>query len=588
MIIQPSFGKPNYGMGNYPPAFDRWWMERPSNDDRTNFESETAGDDILHKNKSPLPHVLVVDDDESLGHMLERAIAKLTGYDCIYVKDATLAMQVLEKSAVDVVITDIRMPGMNGMELMRRVKEGFAAAVILMTGYHDDFSYEDAIQQGANDFIEKPLRPTELIVRLKRVLKERENSTKIRQTEEELRKMNWELKTQIEEHRSELLRINALHQAEINERQQIEEELRQSRESYKLATDAAQEGLWEMDLVNRTVRWNKTFRDQFGDLSDKKLSRHWWSDRIHAEDFERIAGDFTRALEGTVTTWNQEYRFLRPDGTYAYVLNRAHIERNETGKAIKVYGAMLDITPLRQTEIELKKRTSQLERANEELESFSYSVSHDLKEPLRAIEGFSRILFLDLKDELDNEAKRKFDVIREKTRKMAQLIENILIFSRLGLQEITVTFNNWEKLVGDVWQEVLDRDSERNVKFTISPLAACYGDENMMRQVFTNLLSNALKFTKGRNPAIIEVGCEEKKDEYIYYVKDNGIGFDMRFSYKLFKIFNRLHSDKEFAGTGIGLSFVKRIIERHGGRVWAGGKVNEGATFYFTLPKHIR
>lgn len=499
MITQSSY-EGQLRIGKYPlEALERRWAEGAW-EDADAPKGATKGTDKPDKNEYHIPNILIVDDDESFGHMLERVIVKLTGYDCTYVKDATKAVQVLEKSIADVVITDIRMPGMNGLELTRYLKGKYSADIIVITGYQEDFLYENAIDCGASDFIEKPIKPSELIIRLRRVLRERESSAKLRQTEDELRKMNLELKKQIEKHCAELLRINALHQAEINERKQAEEGLRQSRERYRLATDAAHEGIWDMDLINKMVRWNKTFSDQFGDLPDKRLSRQWWFDRIHPEDFDRIISDFTGALKGTVTTWNQEYRFLRSDGTYAHVLNRAYIERNKTGRAIKVYGAMLDITPMRQIEIELKKQALQLERANEELESFSYSVSHDLREPLRAIEGFARMLLMDLQDKLDDETKRKFDVIREKTRKMAQLIEDILTFSHLGQQNITATFVNWEKLVAEVWKEIKDQHEGRKVKLTISPLAACQGDEHLMRQVLTNLLSNAVKFTKEQGP----------------------------------------------------------------------------------------
>ncbi len=542
------------------------------------------GNDGPDKDKSRFPNILIVDDDESFGSMLEKAIVRLTGYNCSYARDANAAMQILEETVVDVVITDIKMPGMNGLELTRHIKDKYQADIIVITGYQEDFFYEYAIEHGASDFIEKPIRPTELVSRLKRVLRERENFAQRRQAEEKLQEMNSQLERRVVERHAALLRINALLLAEIHERQQAEEELCASKNRYRLATDAAHEGIWDMDLINNMVRWNKTFSDQFGDLPDTRLSWQWWLDRIHPEDSDRTIAGFTGALKGTSAAWNQEYRFLRPDGTYAQVINRAHIERDSAGKAIKIYGAMLDITPLRQVETALKKQALQLEQANKELESFSYSISHDLREPLRAIHGFSRMLLKDWQDKDDEAIRHKIAVIQTKAEQMGQLIENVLTFSRLGRQSLTLNSLDLEKLATEVWNELREHSPQRNVIIEISAMTPCRGDYNMIRQVLANLLSNALKFTKDKETATIEVGGYAIAEEHVYYVKDNGVGFDMRFADKLFKIFQRLHSQEEYEGIGVGLSFVKRIIERHGGRIWAEGKINKGATFYFTLP----
>lgn len=244
---------------------------------------------------------------------------------------------------------------------------------------------------------------------------------------------------------------------------------------------------------------------------------------------------------------------------------------------------------------DLKQRTVQLETLNKELESFSYSVSHDLRAPLRAIDGFSNILFEDYQDRLDDEGRRLFGVVRENAKKMGQLIDDILSFSRMGRNEMAVQAIDMEQLVKEVYQELAAFVPERKIQFSLKPLAPACGDRSMIRQVMVNLISNALKFTRGREMTAIEVGTitgemekggigEAGKAENIYYVKDNGVGFDMKYADKLFGVFQRLHSEAEFTGTGIGLAIVKRVITRHGGRVWAEGKVGEGAVVCFTLP----
>ena len=232
----------------------------------------------------------------------------------------------------------------------------------------------------------------------------------------------------------------------------------------------------------------------------------------------------------------------------------------------------------------LKKESEKLEDANKELEAFAYSVSHDLRVPLRAIDGFSRIVLEDYEDKLDDEGKRLLNVVRENTGKMGQLIDDILLLSRAGRQEMRISPIDMESLVKNIFEELKPSIGDRDVRLEINSLPPAYGDRTLINQVFTNLISNSIKFTRIREKAIIEVGSEEGKDENVYYVKDNGAGFDMKYIHKLFGLFQRLHGADEFEGTGVGLSIVQRIIRRHGGCVWAEGEIDKGAIIYFTLP----
>jgi len=228
------------------------------------------------------------------------------------------------------------------------------------------------------------------------------------------------------------------------------------------------------------------------------------------------------------------------------------------------------------------KRTAQLEATNQELESFCYSVSHDLRAPLRAINGFSQILLEEYLDKLDDEGRRLLNIIQGNTHKMAELIDNLLSLSRVGRREIELSVIDMDKLIQTVSNEI--GTTEENLQIYLKPIPPARGDGGMIRQVFFHLIANAIKFTRSSKAAMIEVGGYTQDPENIYYVRDNGIGFDMQYIDKLFGAFQRLHSGEEFEGTGIGLATVKRIINRHGGRVWAEGKENEGATFYFSLP----
>jgi PAS domain S-box-containing protein len=232
-----------------------------------------------------------------------------------------------------------------------------------------------------------------------------------------------------------------------------------------------------------------------------------------------------------------------------------------------------------------RKRTDEaLRETNAELESFSYSVSHDLRAPLRAIHGFARILLEDHRTQLDSEAQRILGVIDENTKRMGQLIDDLLTFSRLGRKELETARVDMTELVQGIADGLRRGEGDRALDVVIAALPPARGDRDLLRQAITNLLQNALKFTRQRATARIAVGTRADGGETVYFVKDNGAGFDQRYAGKLFGVFQRLHRIDEFEGTGVGLAIVQRIIHRHGGRVWAEGKVDEGAAFYFTLP----
>ncbi len=227
-----------------------------------------------------------------------------------------------------------------------------------------------------------------------------------------------------------------------------------------------------------------------------------------------------------------------------------------------------------------------LEAANKELEAFAYSVSHDLRAPLRAVDGFARMVLEDYADKLDDEGRRHLRVIRDGAQKMGRLIDDLLSFSRLGRREMALANIDMTALARDVAEELRRQESGRAIEIAIAPLPSAHGDPAMFRQVWANLLANAIKFTRPRAPAHIEVGGQADGDENVYSVKDNGVGFNMQYADKLFGVFQRLHGPEEFEGTGVGLALVQRIVYRHGGHVWAEGKLDAGATFSFALPNH--
>jgi light-regulated signal transduction histidine kinase (bacteriophytochrome) len=226
----------------------------------------------------------------------------------------------------------------------------------------------------------------------------------------------------------------------------------------------------------------------------------------------------------------------------------------------------------------------QLENLNRELEAFSYSISHDLRAPLRGIIGFVTILEEDYSSKLDDEAKRITTIIKNNTMKMGHLIDDLLAFSRMGRKDIEKTAISTSAMIEEVIREVAPEEKNGHIQWIISPAPDVKGDINAIRQVWINLISNAVKYSAKKAAPLIEIGFIGRKGETVFFVKDNGVGFDEKYKDKLFKVFQRLHSVEDFEGTGVGLAIVEKVVGKHGGRVWAEAEVDKGACFYFSLP----
>lgn len=237
----------------------------------------------------------------------------------------------------------------------------------------------------------------------------------------------------------------------------------------------------------------------------------------------------------------------------------------------------------RELEERVLNRTSELQAANKELEAFSYSVSHDLRAPLRHISGFSKILSEEFGPQLPEEAQRHLQRIQDGTRRMGQLIDDLLNLSRVGRRELQRQVTSLENVVRQVLSDLQPECEGREIQWNIAPLPFADCDGALLKQVFQNLLSNALKFTRPRMQAVIEIACKEEQGLPVIFVRDNGVGFNMKYASKLFGVFQRMHRAEDFEGTGVGLATVQRIVQKHGGRVWAEAELDKGATFYFTL-----
>jgi PAS domain S-box-containing protein len=351
-----------------------------------------------------------------------------------------------------------------------------------------------------------------------------------------------------------------------------EEALLKTKEKIQTILESITDIYISFDHDWRFVDLNRQAESVIGKRRDEVLGKLFW------EVFPQMKeGEYFREYQTAMATRSPvHFEALSFVGRWY----ETHAYPSEDG--LSVY--FRDITERKKTEEELMERTRQLEYTNKELESFSYSVSHDLRAPLRAIDGYARLILKKQGDKFDADTLDKFNVIRSSTHLMGQLIDDLLTFSRLGRKHMSLAPLDMDILVKDAWKEVQTSDPEKNIKLTVKIMPPGYGDRALIKQVLINLLSNAAKFTKYKDAANIEVGGCADGNEHVYYIKDNGVGFDMAYYDKLFGVFQRLHSTDQFEGTGVGLATIQRIIHRHGGRVWAEGKVDEGATFYFSLP----
>jgi PAS domain S-box-containing protein len=367
----------------------------------------------------------------------------------------------------------------------------------------------------------------------------------------------------------------------VSERDALTASLATSEERLKLFIEHAPAALAMFDRRMCYLGVSRRWRSEYG-LGDAELIGVSHYDAL-PEISEEWREAHRRGLTGEVLRAEAD-RFVRADGSVHWV----HWEVRPWYDAAGTIGGIVifseDITELMQVTEALENRSEQLAAANRELESFSYSVSHDLRAPLRAIDGYSRMILRKHAEGFDEDTLAKFNVIRANTQMMGLLINDLLAFSRLDKAHMSISRLEMDDLIREVWEELKAANPDRFLTLTIAEIPPAMGDRGLIRQVLVNILSNAVKFTRERPEALIEVGGSVKDAECIYTVRDNGVGFDMQYHDKMFGVFQRLHSNEEFEGTGVGLAIVQRIIHRHDGRVWAEGEVGKGACLYFSLP----
>jgi PAS domain S-box-containing protein len=444
------------------------------------------------------------------------------------------ALKMLKEKKFDVVLLDLNLPdsqGLGGVEIITAQEPG--VPVIILTGLDDETLGIQAMRKHAGDYLVKGQINSNILVRSIRY---------------------------------------------AIERKRAEETLKASEEKYRTLVESSTDAIFMLDKERKIVSSNQAFNNLFG--FDKNEVEGKSIRIIHPSDESFNAfGDLAYPIINKTGFFRIEWALMHKDGRVFPVETVNSTIKSSDGSITGYVGIARDIT-------ERKKMEQELKIANRDLEAFSYSVSHDLKAPLLNIAALTKLLQKAISGALDKKAQQYLTLLQESAKQMEDLIDDFLAFSRISHVEIHKAPINMEELIKGVLPVFQTETKGRDIVWKINPLPEVYGDSSMLRLVFTNLISNALKFTRPRQRTLIEIGCGLSGDhDTVFFVRDNGVGFDMKYVDKLFGVFQRLHSYKEFKGTGIGLANVQRIIQRHGGRVWAEGAVNEGATFYFSLPK---
>ncbi len=388
----------------------------------------------------------------------------------------------------------------------------------------------------------------------------------------------------------------------INARDELEgevkkrtKELEEMNERFSLAVRAAHMGVWDWNIPKNELVWDDRMYELYGvNREDFSGAYETWLNGIHPDD-RAYSNEISEQARRDERDYDTEFRVVWPDRSVHYLKAYGQFVRDREGKPVRMTGINYDITDWKRAEEKIRQlnqeleqrvidRTIQLERTNRELEAFAYSVSHDLRAPLRHISGFLKLLQKKTDGVHDENNRHYIEAILKSVHQMDQLINDLLSFSRMVRNEITRKKVDMEELVREVIRESKPEIQDRSVNWQIDTLPTVTGDRAMLRLVLVNLISNALKFTRVRQQAEIEIGSLNDTDnETVFFVRDNGVGFDNTYADKLFGVFQRLHRSDEFEGTGIGLANVRRIIHRHGGRTWAESIPNQGATFYFSL-----
>lgn len=553
-------------------------------------------------------NILIVDDNPLNAYMLE-SLLKSGGYDAFSARNGKEALHMARKGKFDLIISDVLMPEMDGFSLCRECKKNEQMRNIPFIFYTATYTEPKdetfALSLGADRYIHKPQDPEIFIGIVQQVLEDvgrqqirvqpppeipeevvlkEYNAALIRKLEDKMK--------QTEEKESILRRYIRELEKNIEARKIAEDALKNSERRFRMLTETAPVGIFQTDINGETTyvnpSWCAISRINYNDA----LSNGWLN-AVHPDDRSILSENWKIAVQNRSVS-KTEYRFLRNDGSVAWVSGKAVPQTDPDGTLTGYIGVIYDITASKKAEDEIRKmndelekrveeRTAQLKTANRELEAFSYSVSHDLRSPLQMIEGYTSLLIEECTSSNNKKVNEDISRIQSACRKMASIIDGLLKLSKYSRAEINLQSVDLSRVAKDTISEFMRNEAQSNIEWQIEDKLVAIGDPDLLRIVLMNLFSNALKFSRKKSHSVIELKKTVHDGRNVFFVRDNGAGFNMKHAEKLFTAFQRLHSSSEFEGTGIGLATVQRIIQRHGGTIWAEGEPDKGATVYFSL-----
>jgi len=534
-------------------------------------EKVQDSEELIQRKKHP---ILIVDDNPINVDILKDAILAMdqVAYTALSGEEA---IKIIHESKPDLILLDIMMPKMDGYEVLETLKkrpETECIPVIIISAVNTTEGRVRGIREGARDYITKPFEIIEVQARIDSILKSKE-------LRENLAKREIELKALLKREQATIITL-----------EETIQKLKESEERFRLMADASPVMIW-MFNPNLEVTYYNTSALAFCGISDTTTLQQDidWKQAVFPDDLSAVVSTLKEAVQNK-SAYRIEYRFLRYDNTYRWMSSQGNPRLDLDGKLLGFIGTTIDIHDHKfaneRLEKHVQERTVQLVSANKELEAFSYSVSHDLRGPLRSISGFSQILSELYEPQLDEQGKDYLGRICRASQQMGILIDEMLKLFRLNRTELTFEENiNLSEIIHEITENHTLLEPNRPIHYTIQPDILVKGDRRLLQSALYNLLDNAWKFTAKHDHASIEFGTYDNNGETAYFIKDDGVGFDMDYIDKLFGVFQRLHRSSEFPGNGIGLASCARIIHRHGGRIWAEGNPEKGSTFYFTLSK---